>query len=174
MTYWWQLTSARCWSPPMRAMPPCPSKSTDPFQCRSVISTKRWGKPCWHPVGWLRFRCQWAPRSALWQWLGLMPRSLPAGTGGPFMTRKRSELSGPTQRSGGTPSQRNMNASTSSSSSGCFATALRLFRQHCPEALQQRFGQFEPLQGRLERDGDEAFAQAWSDVIRSKPQKPGW
>jgi hypothetical protein len=30
-----------------------------------------------------------------------------------------------------------------------------------PEAVPVRFGEYEPMQGRLERDGDDAFAALW-------------
>lgn len=35
---------------------------------------------------------------------------------------------------------------------------LQLARKYLPEALPKRFGNFEPLQGNLERDGDQAFS----------------
>jgi len=37
---------------------------------------------------------------------------------------------------------------------------LELARRHLPEALPRRFGTYEPLQGRLDRDGPEAFVGA--------------
>lgn len=41
---------------------------------------------------------------------------------------------------------------------------LALCRQHLPAALPRRFGATEPLRGRLDRDGDTAFARAFSDA----------
>lgn len=39
---------------------------------------------------------------------------------------------------------------------------LAVLRTIAPEALPRRFGDFEPMQGRLERDGDDAFAEMWN------------
>ncbi len=44
---------------------------------------------------------------------------------------------------------------------------LRIARKHCPAALPRRFGEFEPLQGRLDRDGDDGFAAAWATADAS-------
>src|SRR6185312_13155634 len=38
---------------------------------------------------------------------------------------------------------------------------LALLRGAMPEAVPTRFGDYEPMQGRLERDGDDAFAAFW-------------
>jgi hypothetical protein len=38
---------------------------------------------------------------------------------------------------------------------------LAVLRRALPEALPARFGDFEPFQGRLDRDGDDAFAALW-------------
>jgi hypothetical protein len=38
---------------------------------------------------------------------------------------------------------------------------LALCRRHLPQALPRRFGATEPLRGRLDRDGDDAFAEAF-------------
>lgn len=38
---------------------------------------------------------------------------------------------------------------------------LDLLRATMPEAVPVRFGQYEPMQGKLERDGDDAFAALW-------------
>jgi hypothetical protein len=38
---------------------------------------------------------------------------------------------------------------------------LHTLRQLVPEAVPVRFGDYEPMQGRLERDGDDAFAALW-------------
>ncbi len=38
---------------------------------------------------------------------------------------------------------------------------LAVLRSVTPEAVPNRFGDFEPMQGRLDRDGDQAFAQMW-------------
>ncbi|SEE97724.1 hypothetical protein SAMN04489740_3471 [Arthrobacter alpinus] len=41
-------------------------------------------------------------------------------------------------------------------------------RKYLPEALPRRFGSYEPLQGKLERDGDQAFTDMWrSDPTHS-------
>lgn len=40
-------------------------------------------------------------------------------------------------------------------------TLLAILRGALPEAVPVRFGDYEPPQGRLERDGDEAFAALW-------------
>jgi hypothetical protein len=40
------------------------------------------------------------------------------------------------------------------------ARYLAVSRRHLPEALPRRFGSFEPLQHKLETDGDQAFIQA--------------
>ena len=39
-----------------------------------------------------------------------------------------------------------------------------LLRHEMPEAVPVRFGDHEPMQGRLERDGDDAFAAFWDGV----------
>lgn len=45
---------------------------------------------------------------------------------------------------------------------------LALARRYLPEALPRRFGSYEPLQGKLERDGDQAFTDMWrSDPTHS-------
>ncbi len=41
---------------------------------------------------------------------------------------------------------------------------LALCREHLPQALPRRFGATEPLRGRLDRDGDGAFARAYADA----------
>jgi hypothetical protein len=41
---------------------------------------------------------------------------------------------------------------------------LALCRQHFPQALPRRFGATEPLRGRLDRDGNAAFVQAFADA----------
>lgn len=41
---------------------------------------------------------------------------------------------------------------------------LALCREHFPRALPRRFGVTEPLRGRLDRDGDAAFVQAFADA----------
>ncbi|MHA7304622.1 hypothetical protein ACX80E_05145 [Arthrobacter sp. TMN-49] len=38
---------------------------------------------------------------------------------------------------------------------------LALARKYLPEALPTRFGTYEPLQGKLVRDGDQAFSDMW-------------
>lgn len=38
---------------------------------------------------------------------------------------------------------------------------LAVLRDALPEAVPVRFGDYEPMQGRLERDGDDAFAAYW-------------
>jgi hypothetical protein len=40
----------------------------------------------------------------------------------------------------------------------------RACRRLLPEALPRRYGEFEPLQGKLEAAGDEGFAQTWRDA----------
>jgi hypothetical protein len=47
-------------------------------------------------------------------------------------------------------------------------------RRHLPEALPRRFGTYEPLQGRLERDGDDAFIEeaAGAHSVYSKGKYP--
>jgi hypothetical protein len=44
------------------------------------------------------------------------------------------------------------------------ARYLALCRRLLPEALPRRFGEYEPLQEKLEVSGDEGFAQAWRDA----------
>jgi hypothetical protein len=39
---------------------------------------------------------------------------------------------------------------------------LQTLRRICPEAVPKRFGDYEPMQGHLERDGDAAFATMWN------------
>jgi len=41
---------------------------------------------------------------------------------------------------------------------------LALCRRHLPAALPRRFGAVEPLRGRLDRDGDAAFARAFAEA----------
>lgn len=40
---------------------------------------------------------------------------------------------------------------------------LDVCRRFLPEALPRRFGEWEPLQGNLARDGDDGFVRAWRD-----------
>ncbi|WP_420180237.1 hypothetical protein [Paenarthrobacter sp. TA1.8] len=40
---------------------------------------------------------------------------------------------------------------------------LDLARQYLPEALPKRFGSYEPLQGNLARDGDQAFVKFFAE-----------
>jgi hypothetical protein len=43
-------------------------------------------------------------------------------------------------------------------------SVLDIFRRDLPEAVPVRFGTYEPMQGRLERDGEDAFAELWDGV----------
>lgn len=45
---------------------------------------------------------------------------------------------------------------------GAARALLATLRRRLAEAMPRRFGPFEPLEGRLDRDGDEAFAGAWA------------
>ncbi|MHA7306019.1 hypothetical protein ACX80E_12365 [Arthrobacter sp. TMN-49] len=40
---------------------------------------------------------------------------------------------------------------------------ISLARKYLPEALPRRFGTYEPHQGKLERDGDQAFTDVWRE-----------
>jgi hypothetical protein len=53
-------------------------------------------------------------------------------------------------------------------------TLLAVLRSSMPEAVPVRFGEYEPMQGRLERDGDDAFAALWdgSDMPFWKGRRP--
>jgi GNAT superfamily N-acetyltransferase len=43
-------------------------------------------------------------------------------------------------------------------------SVLDIFRRDLPEAVPVRFGTYEPMQGRLDRDGEDAFAELWDGV----------
>jgi len=43
---------------------------------------------------------------------------------------------------------------------------LMALRKHCPEAVPIRFGEYEPLQGRMESRSDEPFFKAWEKAGR--------
>ncbi|MDQ0279408.1 hypothetical protein QO003_003711 [Arthrobacter silviterrae] len=45
---------------------------------------------------------------------------------------------------------------------------IALARKYLPEALPTRFGTYEPHQGKLDRDGDQAFTDMWSENPRSR------
>jgi hypothetical protein len=47
---------------------------------------------------------------------------------------------------------------------------LAVLRDVWPEAVPVRFGTYEPMQGRLDRDGDEAFASVWREEVEGQ----GW